>query len=74
MADTRPGETSQGKAKPKPALGLTCWKCGGHDFCVAYTRPRAGRIVRSRRCLNCGKRMITWERPAGGLPAPEGGS
>jgi hypothetical protein len=45
--------------------GLVCRKCGSRHFLVVYTRPRDGCIVRSRKCRNCGTRMITWERPVG---------
>jgi len=45
--------------------GLVCLRCGSREFLVIYTRRRNGYIARSRECSNCGKRMITRERPVG---------
>jgi transcriptional regulator NrdR family protein len=47
----------------KPA-GICCPRCGCADLRVVYTRHRHERIVRSRECRHCGKRMITVERTA----------
>jgi len=46
--------------------GLECRACGCKHFRVIYTRRASGgRIVRRRECRHCGKRLTTWERPAG---------
>ncbi len=45
--------------------GLACRKCGGRGFMVVYTRHRQGYIVRSRKCKDCGHRMLTKVRPVG---------
>jgi len=50
-------------AMPK---GLVCPKCGGRRFGVVYTRPGwGGKLVRRRRCRNCGQRVTTTERVTG---------
>jgi transcriptional regulator NrdR family protein len=56
---------------PKPAeksdepRGLVCEKCGCEHFRVFYTRRApGGKIVRSRECRHCGRRVITYERVA----------
>ncbi len=58
---------SKAKAKdrreqPSEIPGIVCPKCECRHFDVEYTRPRVGRIVRARRCRNCGYRVITTER------------
>jgi len=51
---------------PRPPVnGLTCRKCGCRGLPVVYTRHRNGCVVRSRKCENCGTRLLTKERPAG---------
>lgn len=46
--------------------GLRCWKCGGQQFRVIYTRSApGGKIIRRRACLECGTRITTWERMIG---------
>jgi len=46
--------------------GLVCRHCGCKHFRVIYTRPTwGGRIQRRRECRHCGKRVTTWEKPAG---------
>jgi transcriptional regulator NrdR family protein len=54
---------------PKPVnkaaeqRGLACPKCGCKHFRVIYTRRAlGGKIVRSRECRHCGRRVITYER------------
>jgi transcriptional regulator NrdR family protein len=42
--------------------GLICPQCGCRHFYVVYTRPRAGKIVRRKRCRNCGRHVLTYER------------
>ena len=42
--------------------GLTCSKCGCHDFKVLQTREVSGRVTRRRQCRNCGHRITTTER------------
>lgn len=46
--------------------GLACPKCGQQRFAVVYTRRAFGaKLVRRRRCLDCGRRITTWERAIG---------
>ncbi len=46
--------------------GLVCPKCGCRHFYVIYTRPAWGnRIIRRRRCRDCGARITTTERMIG---------
>jgi len=53
------------KPDPEEQRGLACPKCGCNHFFVVYTRPaRDGKIVRSRECRHCGRRVITYERVA----------
>jgi len=48
--------------------GLACPRCGQQRFAVVYTRRAAGaKLVRRRRCLDCGRRITTWERAIGGF-------
>ena len=51
------------EAKEAEKRGLECRKCGCRHFYVIYTRRREGVIVRLRECRNCGKRLLTHERP-----------
>lgn len=44
--------------------GLTCPKCGCHNFRVDYTRARASGIMRKRFCRACNHPLVTIERPA----------
>lgn len=45
--------------------GLACPHCGCEHFRVIYTRRALGKkVVRSRECRNCGRRVITYERVA----------
>lgn len=62
--------------------GLKCKQCGETRSSVLYTRPVYGCIERRRKCLGCGARTTTWERPrpgpleakpAGNPEAPAGG-
>lgn len=51
--------------KPDERRGLACPKCGCEHFRVVYTRRAlGGKIVRSRECRHCGRRVITYERVA----------
>ncbi len=45
-----------------PPLGIPCPGCGGRNLDVMRTRPHPGRIVRSRRCLDCRREFRTAER------------
>jgi transcriptional regulator NrdR family protein len=46
--------------------GLKCQACGSRRFRVVYTRPaHDAKIIRSRKCRGCGRRIITWERAVG---------
>ena len=53
------------QARPSTVLGLECRKCQGRAFTVFYTRHRLRSVIRSRKCKNCGARMLTKERPIG---------
>lgn len=58
-------EPTKVKPDPEEQRGLVCPKCGCGQFFVVYTRPaRDSKIVRSRECRHCGRRMITYERVA----------
>ncbi len=51
--------------KPDERRGLVCPRCGCEHFRVVYTRRApGGKIVRSRECRHCGRRVITYERVA----------
>jgi transcriptional regulator NrdR family protein len=45
--------------------GLVCRNCGCHHFYTDNTRKGTNRVIRSRRCRNCGKRVTTIERVVG---------
>jgi len=49
----------------RPVVGFVCPKCKGRDMKVFYTRNRVGCVIRSRKCTNCGKRLLTKERAVG---------
>lgn len=43
--------------------GLRCRKCGCQKLRVVYTRGALKeRLVRSRKCHDCGERIMTYER------------
>jgi hypothetical protein len=46
--------------------GIVCGNCRQTGWIVWYTRPQMGKIVRVRKCRNCGEKTITFERKAGG--------
>ncbi len=51
--------------KPEEQRGLRCPKCGCEHFRVIYTRRTwGGKIMRSRECRHCGRRVITYEHVA----------
>jgi transcriptional regulator NrdR family protein len=51
--------------EPEDQRGLRCPKCGCENFSVIYTRRTwGGKIMRSRECRHCGRRVITYERVA----------
>jgi transcriptional regulator NrdR family protein len=52
-------------AIPQASRGLVCPGCGHNRLRVAYTRQRAGTVVRVRRCGHCHRRIVTHERIAG---------
>ena len=54
---------TQTSAKQTEPRGLACTQCGCRHLPVNYTRQRRGFILRVRECRNCGKRMVTRERP-----------
>ena len=45
--------------------GLKCPECGCSHLPVWYTRSRGDKIVRVRKCRNCGRRVSTTERIIG---------
>ena len=45
--------------------GIRCPHCNCLQFEVARTVAQEGRIMRERRCRNCGRRLATYEYPAG---------
>jgi len=55
----------------EPSRGLECPRCGCKHLPVLYTRQRAKRIVRVRKCRHCKRRIITsesisaWRIPGG---------
>jgi transcriptional regulator NrdR family protein len=50
------------KMDPKQR-GLVCRQCGASQFEVLYTRGIiGGRLMRRRRCRQCGRRCTTVER------------
>jgi transcriptional regulator NrdR family protein len=48
-------------AERQQMRGLECPKCKHHEWSVYYTRQKAGKIFRRRRCLNCGRLVNTIE-------------
>lgn len=60
-----------------PARGFRC-HCGGPCRVTSVRKPQRGLIVRYRRCLACGERIITEERlskgrrPTSGTPSELG--
>jgi transcriptional regulator NrdR family protein len=47
------------------AAGLECPRCGCRHLYVVYTRQRLKKILRVRECRHCGRRINTYEQPAG---------
>lgn len=48
------------------AKGLVCRACGCRHFEMMHTRRALGnRVMRRRACRHCGRRMMTYELPAG---------
>lgn len=45
-------------------MGIACIGCGCCHFHVTNTVKRRGSIIRYRRCRNCGRRVVTTEKPA----------
>lgn len=45
----------------QPEPGLVCRQCGCRHFYTIYTRPKAGYVMRLKRCRHCGRRMVTRE-------------
>jgi predicted SprT family Zn-dependent metalloprotease len=42
--------------------GLRCPSCQCPHLPVSYTRHRTDKIMRVRKCRNCGRRLVTYER------------
>ncbi|HNO80614.1 MAG TPA: hypothetical protein PKN33_21410 [Phycisphaerae bacterium] len=58
-------KTTTTKPDPQERRGLACPKCGSNHFFVVYTRRVLGsKIMRSRECKHCGRRVITYETVA----------
>ncbi len=58
-----PLSTPKRAEKSEEQRGLVCPKCGCEHFRVVYTRRApGGKIVRSRECRHCGRRVITYEQ------------
>ena len=56
---------TQSQTEQEEQRGLRCPKCGCEHFRVIYTRRAwGGKIMRSRECRHCGRRVITYERVA----------
>jgi len=57
--------TDEGSRKRWPTAenpqGVVCPKCGCAHLPVLNTRRSMDRIVRYRRCRNCGRRVTTYE-------------
>ncbi len=48
------------------AQGLECRKCGSKKLWVVWTRrATGGRIMRKRKCKDCGHPKVTFEHEAG---------
>jgi transcriptional regulator NrdR family protein len=56
---------SESKSRKCPR-GIECPACGCRHLYVLYTRHRSTAIVRVRRCRNCQRRIVTYERLLGG--------
>ncbi len=49
-----------------PQRGIECSQCGCRHFYTTHTEPlRDGRIRRRKVCRHCGRKMVTFEHPAG---------
>lgn len=56
---------TQPQTEQEEQRGLLCPKCGCEHFRVIYTRRTwGGKIMRSRECRHCGRRVITYEHVA----------
>lgn len=53
------------QAEKEKTVGIECRKCGCRHFYVDHTEAMPGKIVRYRRCRNCGNRIVTTERVGG---------
>lgn len=41
---------------------MTCPNCGSRNYMVEYTFEKSDGIRRRRKCLNCNRKFITYER------------
>ena len=58
-------EATRPKTEQEEQRGLVCPQCGRGHFFVVYTRRvHGGKIMRSRKCRHCGRRVITYESVA----------
>lgn len=63
MSEVKRKPTTEGITR-----GLVCRTCGCRHFRVLYTRSAwGGRLLRRRECRHCGRRITTYEEPAGVL-------
>jgi len=57
-------QTPNGKPS-EPPPGLCCARCGcNHFYTLRTTKKQGGQIVRERKCRNCGRRIMTYEKAA----------
>ena len=66
-----PARQADAVASPAEQRGLECRACGCRHFEVRYTRQQTNRIMRVRQCRHCGRRLVTYEKPAGTVAAVE---
>jgi len=63
MSDRNSSESNElNDCRVEEDLGLVCRKCGNTTFYVTDTRRGEDLIMRRRRCLKCGRRIITEEK------------
>ncbi|MDW8265354.1 MAG: hypothetical protein RMJ52_08475 [Gemmataceae bacterium] len=47
---------------PRKPIGIRCPRCGGGRFKTTHTEPLSDeRIRRRKKCLGCGRRVVTFE-------------
>lgn len=53
---------SEANPKPQRVRGIVCFRCGGRLATYATRNPVRSRVVRYKKCLECGFRVTTDER------------